>query len=418
MGVQCTNCGHLIPSGQFRCGKCGHLAVRESMGDFEGLADLGELEASLDTAFARVSGESAEAAPVSVAEDDAAARESVVPKGTFASDAPLAGVTVDEAAVMNDARARGVREVDVAPRTAPVSGKVPTQSAQRDPADTSSRRIKTTRPPVRPPYLASEILREDLSPSEPGGIPLDIVVPTACAVGLVGSAVAGGQPLIGAMGGLWFLGLIAAWKACRDYTTRAVVLACVSASGLVAVSIVRAAFGGRVLDTLLTWCVALLPAGLFLRAWHRGSGVARVMVGFAVALCIAWATATSHRGLLSLGFEWQSWLPAVCWYLFVVLCLLAVLAFMGDDTTAGCEAWAVGLLGWYVLFAATRFALTNTSSGDGTPSALDALGLIEPGLAGCLSVASAQLAAHALGGKRRGSSPPPHVAIAERSASE
>ena len=40
MSAECTSCGHVIPAGQFRCGKCGGLAPRESLEDFAGLTEL------------------------------------------------------------------------------------------------------------------------------------------------------------------------------------------------------------------------------------------------------------------------------------------------------------------------------------------------------------------------------------------
>jgi len=164
------------------------------------------------------------------------------------------------------------------------------------------------------------------------------------------------------------------------------------------VATVRLALGARALDALLAAGVWLLPAALLLRAWHRASRVARAGVAVGVCACLSWAFATSSPSLLALGFEWQSWLPAVCWYLFTVLCLLSLLAFMGDETTGGADAWASGVLGWFGLFAGTRFALALWSD---APRGLDqALALVEPSFAAVCAVTCAQLAAHRLGQRR------------------
>ena len=119
-------------------------------------------------------------------------------------------------------------------------------------------------------------------------------------------------------------------------------------------------------------------------------------MGAALLPNFAWAFLTSHRELLSLQFIWQSWLPAVTWYVFVILCLLSLLAFMGDETTGGCTAWALGLCGWYAGYAGVRFALEVDTS-----APLRTLGLAEPALAAPLAVALAQLIAHLVGRRTR-----------------
>jgi hypothetical protein len=82
--------------------------------------------------------------------------------------------------------------------------------------------------------------------------------------------------------------------------------------------------------------------------------------------------------------------------MFVILCLLSLLAFMGDETTGGCTAWALGLSAWFMGYAALRFALEIDVS-----AAARTLGLAEPALAATLSVALAQLAARGLGRRTR-----------------
>jgi hypothetical protein len=108
---------------------------------------------------------------------------------------------------------------------------------------------------------------------------------------------------------------------------------------------------------------------------------------------------TSHRGLLTLAFTWQSWLPALAWYLFVLLCLLSLLAFMGDETTGGCDGVAAGLFLWFGVHALVRHALDGLEH-PASPS-MSLLGLLEPLLAAPSAVALAQLLSRVVGPRSR-----------------
>jgi hypothetical protein len=150
MDVECASCGQLIPSGQFRCGGCGAVQTRESFDDYGGLS---EVSADRDGAARAASAEAtapARTAPPSD-EEEAGTREPLVPRGTFASEQPERGGE------------DGERE---SARSEPVP-KAP-KPHQPGAAVGNSQRLKTVRNAPRPPYLASEILREDLTPSEPG----------------------------------------------------------------------------------------------------------------------------------------------------------------------------------------------------------------------------------------------------------
>jgi hypothetical protein len=125
-----------------------------------------------------------------------------------------------------------------------------------------------------------------------------------------------------------------------------------------------------------------------------------------------WAATTSSPSLLALDFTWHSWLPAVCWYVFGVLSLLSLLAFMGDETTAGCDVWAGGLLSWFALNAVTD-ASVDVWGGSDAPLG-EALALAEPAFAAACAVGLAQLAANYLGRKRHSSaSVRPAAALAD-----
>lgn len=310
--------------------------------------------------------------PATDADDAGSAREPAVPRGTFASEVP------DQRTTSGDEREPIRANNHRAPLPAP--------------------RTPSVRPIQRPPYLASEILREDLAPTEPGWRLMNLIVQLAPALGALAVLTSG-------------LKLVATWVAIAGFTVlfgtvrlelgynvRALIVALVGGGMLSLVTLWRTALGGSVDGPLLALVITLLPAALLFRAWFRAAYTARVLVAVALVLAATWATATSNRELLALEFAWQSWLPALAWYLFCLLCLLALLAFMGDETTGGCDAWALGLLVWYGLFACVRFAIETTQgvrlSGD-----MYTLGLAEPALAAPTSIALAQLSARLLGAR-------------------
>ena len=410
MGVECASCGQVIPSGQLRCGNCGAAQSSEGFDDYGSLTEVPSepSEAPLESASTNPSGSSsmgsaavvASTLPASVPsgaiipslrtpiparpmagadEDEAAAREPAVPRGTFASEVPDRGMLGDE------------REP---PRSEPPSSRANNNHRPAAVAPTRPISVRPTAPP-RPPYLASEILREDLAPSEPGWRLMSLVVQLAPALGALAVLTSGLKRVATYVAITAFIGLFGMARLELTYNMRALLVALIGGSMLSLVTVWRTALGGGVDGPLLALVITLLPAALLFRAWFRAAYTARVLVSIALVLAATWATATSNRELLSLEFEWQSWLPALAWYLFCLLCLLALLAFMGDETTGGCDAWALGLLVWYGLFACVRFAL-ETSHGVMLSGNLQTLGLAEPALAAPTAVAMAQLFARLL----------------------
>jgi hypothetical protein len=407
MSANCTSCGHAIPSGQFRCGKCGDAQARDSNEDFAALSELAE--DSAPRAFEAVSGLhlgigpeikarpqlAVAPRPKPVAVEPAPAtrederRESCVPKGTFASTGEL------------EAKTGG--EIEAKPSAPPAEPPAKERNGTKPRVDVTTQRVLTSAgssQPRRvknapPPFLASAILREDLAPSEPGNQVGERVLVIAGAFGL-GAALFGGGGTPALVFAPVFLLLIVLSRVKVSYLTRAITAGSVSGAALLVASFWRVALGGRLEGPFLSASVTLLSAALFFRAWYRTSTLARVLVAAAFALALSWAAMTSHRGLLELGFDWASWLPALTWYLFVILCLLSLLAFMGDETTGGCDSWALGLFAWFGLYALVRHALDAYG-----PGSVSLLGLLEPALAAPAAVSLAQLLARALGPRDR-----------------
>jgi hypothetical protein len=323
------------------------------------------------------------------AKDDAGhAKDFAVPKGTFASEIPQPSPPPTKAADASGELKTAAREALELP--------LPPASASN-----SSQRLKEPRGAQRPPFLASEILREDLTPLEPGKRALTHVTQFAGTTGCVGALLLSHQEPFGLLAALVCVGLVVLATIRMEYTTRAAVIALLSGAGLVAAVLARLSFGASHDDPMLAAACALLPAALLFRAWYRAAQTARVLVSASLVFAVAWAAMTSHRGLLTLGFTWQSWLPALAWYLFGILCLLSLLAFMGDETTGGCAVWALGLSVWFALFACLRSAMETETFSDSTRTAAGALGLAEAAFAAPLAVSLAQLYARAMVSRRR-----------------
>ncbi len=304
-----------------------------------------------------------------------------VPKGTFASVAPQPTPALV-------ARPEAGHE----PRPAAAAREPSEPVAVRNPAQSSSQRLKQVRPAVRPPFLASESLREDLSPLWPGKRTSAYTLQLAGGLGILACIAAGYDQPLGWGCALICAGLAALSRIDLTYEKRASLVAAVAGAALAAVCAGRVLMGASSDDPLLVAACSLLPAALLFRSWYRAARVARALVAVALLLGFAWIALTSHRGLLALGFAWTSWLPALAWSLFCLLCLLSLLAFMGDETTGGCHIWACGISVWFGLFACLRWAIERDSTPDLSAAAAP-LGMAEAALAAALAIALAQFAA-------------------------
>jgi hypothetical protein len=421
MSVECTSCGHLIPAGQFRCGRCGGLAPRESLEDFGGLTEVvadGPAAAQVPPSSPPLvvpgaaqpqTVESAAHAPAHHVErahpepappephaaeepaevDPMHAKEYAVPKGTFASEMPHPAPAPSRNADASGEVKAVARDFSEPVATTPNS------------ATSSAQRLKEPRVATRPPFLASEILREDLTPLEPGKRIVSVVAHVAGGFGLIGSLLLGYGSAAGIMCAIACVGMVALGRVRLEYATRAAAMALLSGAGLVGAALVRLSLGASHDDPVLAAACALLPAALLYRHWYRASPTARALVAGSLVFAVAWAAMTSHRGLLTLGFSWQSWLPALAWYVFGILCLLSLLAFMADETTGGCGVWALGVSVWFALFVCLRAAMEVETFAVRTREAATALGVAEAAFAAPLAAALAQLYSRALTPRRR-----------------
>lgn len=327
------------------------------------------------------------AEPALLAKASAEPLPDAVPKGTFASEAPRPLTPLP-------ARNEGPHDAPPPPETASEPA-LPTSAA----ATTSQRIIARPRAASRPPFLASESLREDLAPREPGQRDFARTLQGAGVTGFVANALVAFDDWLGWLCAALCASLLVLPRLTLGYAARAQLTLALSGVALVALLSARHTLGAGADEALLLAACGLLPAALLFRSWYRAGRVARFGVAGALALAFAWCALTSHRGLLALEFSWQSWLPALAWYVFGILCLLSLLAFMGDETTGGCRAWAIGISCWFGLSAALRWALERSAAEAAGPApALGssrgaALGVTEAALAAVFAVALAQACA-------------------------
>jgi hypothetical protein len=204
----------------------------------------------------------------------------------------------------------------------------------------------------RPPVLASEALLRDLAPSRPARQTLRIWAPLlgclgAAAVWLMTHGHGMGLPLAGAFGGLALLGLPP-----MPYAGRASAVVTVAATGLALVLWADATSAAGMPSIVLTLAVAVLATGLYFRAWHRASLMARliVFVGAVSGATFLWMSG-DLADLTVFDTAWQSWLPRVMGLSFGILLLLSLLAFMDARSTGGAAVWATFLVCWQALHA-------------------------------------------------------------------
>ncbi len=204
--------------------------------------------------------------------------------------------------------------------------------------------------PVRPPVLASEALREQLAPAEPGR---DVIRVLSVVVGTVGTlsmiALLGtsgmGLPLAGA-----FLALTAFALPSIPYAPRAAAVFTISASTLGVITWMYVGTVGTPAEIVETIGVVTLGVALQFRAWHRASIVARILVAVGILVCIGWLGMSGWlKDFTTLDPAWQSWLPTIIRAPFGLLLMLSLLAFMDARTTGGCGAWATAVMLWHAL---------------------------------------------------------------------
>ncbi len=367
----CQNCGTEVSRSDAFCGACGELVpggtpvlplVRESRPSIEASRPGSGAQAAVVIRVA----EPTQASPTRTAIRERAEPASVLPLRRKKPEATTELLRVES-----------VRE----PETL---GAPPAEEEQPDAL------VLTT-----PPILASELLREQMEPSEPGKTSLPRLTAALCVAGVLGASWVGGLDSVTYVSVALMVGLLTLALTPMSYLGHAVTL---FVAGGIASSLgiwQQAAHEVTPHAPLLGLSTVVLGASLLYRAYYRGAKLARIAVSIGVALLVSWFVLSGgHQSLIMLGEHWQSWGPAASHMAFALVALLALLAFMEASTRGGAHVWAYTLLALYaghvtLLTARALWPLIGTA-----PTMPDsALAAILSGIAGTLvaTMALAQL---------------------------
>lgn len=240
-------------------------------------------------------------------------------------------------------RASGVR-----PAAEPPDPPVEVEAAER--RDPTPRTLE--REAVKPPILASDLLAEDIEPTEPYRNPVRWVAGAACLVAIVALGAARPTDLVhwgiaAILGVLAVLGMIPI-----GYRVRAVTILAIASLGIAGSTLTSGTLDWNSL--LLALATTILAGGLFFRNAYRASWLGRALTGLGLAIGAAWLTVSFWgQPFNEIGTDWQAWVPAALRLFSVLLGLVSLLAFMDSSTTGGSSIWATTALVW---FACERFA--------------------------------------------------------------
>jgi hypothetical protein len=260
-------------------------------------------------------------------------------------------------------------------------------------ASIAAPRSPSTGNPAEPPptrlVLASEALREDLAPIEPGETTCRLTVGgIAVALALLGVALNGARGTLGPASGLAYASATATAALALlpfSYTLRAIGIA---ALGLLMMGLgittqgplAGVGLGSSVpLELARLVTVTLLPGALLFRGRYRAYPRARWLLGAALIASIPFAV-----GRCIAGFSPDTLLAdRATAALNVAVILAGLFGFMGSNTTAGGSVWAALVLGVLSLDIALRglsretghwLALGSAAVGAACAATLTALG--------------------------------------------
>jgi hypothetical protein len=227
----------------------------------------------------------------------------------------------------------------------------------------ASKRIPLRVPPVKPPVLASDILREEVAPEAPARRAVRLASFAFAAISLVGAFAAsigfGATRLAapGALEGAVGTALVAAIAAFAPlpYASRAIVAA---SAGVVPLALGAAGLGplGRLADNghgaaaAMALMATALPAALVFRSRYRAFRAARVILGVALALSVPAVILLALFAVDATQTLGERCVAGVG----VLAAAAAMLGFMGPETSGGCAQWAALVVGAYAARPAWR----------------------------------------------------------------
>lgn len=216
---------------------------------------------------------------------------------------------------------------------------------------------------VKPPILASDILREEVAPRTPGRTMIRIWLGAfagACALSAGAARMGVGPHDARVFEGSLGVAVLAALGAAipLPYAARAAV-AVVAGGALLGLGVTDrgplAPIGhdGALSAMAFVALATLLPAALFFRARFRAFRAARVFLGVAIVLSVP----AVALGVLSALSDAQAWPVRVADAVVAASALSGFFGFMGAETSAGGERFAALVLGASALRVAVRAPL-------------------------------------------------------------
>jgi hypothetical protein len=220
----------------------------------------------------------------------------------------------------------------------------------------SARRIPLRIPPVKPPVLASDILREEVAPEAPARRAVRVTLVAFAAIAGVAAFAASGwwgtarlsAPF--ALEGAIAIAVLAAVAALAPlpYAVRAALAALAGcaplAMGAARVGpLARLGDGGIWASSAVALMATALPAALLFRARYRAFLAARVILGAALVLSLPAVVLLALSAMDGTRPLVERCLAAIG----VVAAAAGTLGFMGPETSGGCAQWAALVVGAY-----------------------------------------------------------------------
>jgi len=231
----------------------------------------------------------------------------------------------------------------------PIPLETPRQDAE-PPAPERDTSLPNIPVPVGPPILASDLLREQMRPSSPGGTSLRIATVGLCSAGGIGALLVGGTHPLTLVAIALMVTMVTLALTPMSYRGRAIGLMLM---GSVATGVAlwqQAIHGIAPEGIILAGATILLSGSLLFRAYYRGATLSRVAVAIGVVALGAWfILSRGHESLVALEGNWQSWAPAATHMVFGLLAMLSLMAFMDSSTRGGAHVWAAALLVLYAV---------------------------------------------------------------------
>ncbi len=242
------------------------------------------------------------------------------------------------------ARRREAEVLDLRrPTPEPHEPKPAASRAQPEPIDGASG--ERARPEVvRPPLLASDLLREHLDPTEPGARSLRVFGILFGLVGALLASLGGGLGPFAIVTASLLLAVATVSALRLRYSTRAGALLTLGLLGMGLADWPRLRAGAGPEELLLSLATLFLAGFLLLRAYHRASRLARTGVVISVMAMLLWLILTLPEAGLGLASgDWAASLIAFFRFCLLIFVFLSMLAFLPSTSRGGCHIWAYGL---------------------------------------------------------------------------